>query len=404
MTDGDGKSATGTVKTSAGSGKDSSPTEALSAALASAERAFRDRHYGDERVMVAFSLGWQMAEVYRPDRRRRSQPAAEDDLPGISRLDAGELLEMGLFQVQAGITKLRDPICDAGLQVPDAQCFEERIQALSDPQERDLAIREFHVELLSTLTAADFRLGKAYGLGRALADTTRLPNDWRAELATHRVGTLATWIRDLSSALPPHAAHPVAQSLEAWSAWAQSPDANKGDTPRKLAAQGRLWRSLLSGEKRPTGVLETSDYLHAGEGMVKRTGALLLKFLRHYWWVALAALLLLGGGIYLIVGPGSGIAAGFGGLSIFASLGLSWKGIGSSLGTAAARVEEPLWQAELDTVIYARITPEEIVKSQNKHKPGPDEPSLVPDTQTGERPKAQAGSAQPAPPAARQEP
>ena len=57
--------------------------------------------------MVAFSLGWQMAEVYRPDRRGGSKPAAEDDLPGISRLSAAELQEMGLLQVQAGITKLR---------------------------------------------------------------------------------------------------------------------------------------------------------------------------------------------------------------------------------------------------------------------------------------------------------
>jgi hypothetical protein len=403
MTVGDGKSATGHEKTSTGSGKSESPTDALTAALAGAERAFHARHEGDERVMVAFSLGWQMAEVYRPDRRRSSVPAAQDDLPGISRLSAPELLEMGLLQVQAGITKLSDPICDAGLELPDAERFAQEIVPIEDPQLRDEAIRAFHVVLLSTLTAADFRYGKAYGLGRALADTTRLPPDWRAELATHRIGTLATWIRDLSSSLPPHAAHPVAQSLEAWSRWAQTQAGDGGDTRRKLSAQGRLWRSLLSGEKRPVGVLETSDYLQAGEGMVKRTGALILKFLRHYWWVVLIAIVLLGGGVWLIVGPGSGVAAGFGGASIFASIGLSWKGIGTSLGTAGARVEEPLWQAELDTVIYARITPEEIVKSQSKRKPGPDEPSLVADTQgEHQHPKAQAATAAAASP--RQEP
>jgi hypothetical protein len=396
----DGTSPTGTEKAPAASGKDESPTVALTAALASAEKAFRARQEGDERVMVAFSLGWQMAEVYRPDRRRNSPPAAQDDLPGISRLSAPELLEMGLFQVQAGITKLKHPICDAGLELPDAQHFAQKIVPLSDPQLRSDAIREFHVGLLATLTAADFRFGKAYGLGRALADTTRLPPDWRAELATHRVGTLASWIRDLASALPPHAAHPVAQSLEAWSRWAQSQAGDGGDTRRKLAAQGRLWRSLLSGEKRATGVLETSDYVKAGEGMVKRSGALISRFLLHYWWVVLTAVVLLGVGVWLIVGPGSGIAAGFGGASIFASIGLSWKGIGTSLGTAAARVEEPLWQAELDTVIYARITPDEIVKSQSKRKRGPDEPSLVADAQDGADQRAQASAATAAAPAA----
>jgi hypothetical protein len=361
--------------------KAGSPTDALTAALAAAEKDFREHRDGDPRVMVAFGLGWQMAEIYRPDRRHGSTPAAADDLPGISRFSAADLQEMGLFQVQAGITKLRDSICDAGLEVPDAQRFAEHIRSLGDRQRRRAEIREFHINLLSTLTAADFRLGKAYGLGRALADTTRLPPDWQAELKTHRVGTLAGWIRELSSALPPHAAHPVAQSLEAWSAWAQTQPGDGGDTTRKLSAQGRLWRSLLSGEKQPTGVLESSDYLRAGEGMVKRTGALIAKFLKHYWWLVLIAIVLLGGGVWLIVGPGSGLAAGLGGASIFTSIGLSWKGIGTALGTAGARVEEPLWQAELDAVIYQRITPDEIVKSQAKRKPGSDDPSLVADAQ-----------------------
>jgi hypothetical protein len=33
------------------------------------------------------------------------------------------------------------------------------------------AILDLHIALLVDLTAADYRLGKAYGLGRALADT-----------------------------------------------------------------------------------------------------------------------------------------------------------------------------------------------------------------------------------------
>ncbi len=331
--------------------------------------------------MVAFALGWQMAEVYRPDRRSGSKPAAQDDLPGISRLTAAELQEMGLLQVQAGITKLRDSICDAGLELPDAEQFAADIRQVISAQARHEDVREFHVGLLATLTAADYRLGKAYGLGRALADTTRLPPDWHAELATHRIATVGGWIRELASVLPPHAAHPVAQSLEAWSRWAQTQNGDGGQTRRKLSSQGRLWRSLLSGEKHPTDVLETNDYLRAGEGMLKRSGTLAVKFLRHYWWLVVIVIALLGFGVWLIVGPGSGLAAGLGGASIFASLGLSWKGIGTSLGTAGARVEEPLWQAELDQVIYERITPDEIVKSQRKHKPSPDDPLLVADAE-----------------------
>lgn len=361
-------------------GDDQSPTEVLSAAFESAAAAFRASSAGDPQVMIAFALGWQMAEVYRPDRRSGSKPAAAMDLPGVSGLSASERQEMGLFQVQAGVTKLRGPICAAGLDVPNAQHFGETVKGIGDPNARGQAIRDFHLTLLATLTAADHRLGKAYGLGRALADTTRLPPDWRAELATYRVATVARWIRELASALPPHAAHPVAQSLEAWGRWAEAQTGDGGDTRRKLGAQGRLWRSLLSGEKRATDVLETSDYLRAGEGMLQRTGALAGRFLRHYWGLVLTALVLLGVGVWLIVGPGSGVAAGVGGATIFASLGLSWKGIGSSLGGAGARIEQPLWQAELDQAIYERITPDEIVQSQRDRKRGPDDPSLDDET------------------------
>jgi hypothetical protein len=366
---------------SAAPAKDGSPTDLLTAAWAAADAMFKKGSTGDQQVMVAFGLGWQMAEVYRPDRRRGWRPAAQDDLPGISRLTAVELEKMGLFQLQSGIAKLRASICDAGLDVPNAERFAEMVSRVGDGNARREAVREFHVELLATLTAADFRLGKAYGLGRALADTTRLPPDWRAELQTYRVSTLAGWVRELASVMAPHAAHPVAQSLEAWSGWAQTQRGDGGETRRKLGAQGRLWRSLLSGEKQATDMLETSDYVRAGEGMVKANGALMRKVLWHYRTLVLFVIALLGLGVWLIVGPGNKIAAGFGGLSIFASIGLSWKGIGTSLGKAGVHVEEPLWQAALDQVIYERITPDEIVKSQRGQKPSPDEPSLVAETQ-----------------------
>jgi hypothetical protein len=359
-----------------GSSTSESPTEALSAAFETAAAAFRASAAGDQRVMVAFALGWQMAEVYRPDRRRSSEAATDDDLPEIEHLGAVELQAMGLLQVQAGITKLRPSICGAGLEEPDAERFADLIEEIDDPQAGRQAIRAFHIDLLATLSAADFRLGKAYGLGRALADATQSPPHWHAGLASDRIAIVATWIRELASVLPPHAAHPVAQSLEAWGRWAQEQSGDGGDTRQKLPAQGRLWRSLLSGEKEPTEVLEIGDYLSAGEGMLQRNGELAGKFLRHYWRLVSIAIVLLGVGIWLIVGPGSGLAAGLGAATIFTSVGLTWKGLGTSLGKAGAHVEEPLWQAELDQAIYERITPDEIVQSQRSHRTGPDEPSL----------------------------
>lgn len=354
----------------------SSPTDALTSFYEAATAVFKAADQAVQSVAVAFALGWQMAEVYRPDRRAGSRAASAEDLPGLSRLTASELQELGIFQIQAGTTKLRSTITNAGLEVPNAERLAEALKAVTDVKARETAIRDLHVKLLATLTAADFRLGKAYGLGRALADTTRYPPDYRVELASFRAATLAGWIRELASALPAHAAHPVAESLEAWSRWAQSAGTSEAKTPRKLAAQGRLWRSLLSGEKLPTDVLETIDYVHAGEGLVQRTGALAGRFLVHYWWLASAVVVLFGGGVWLIVGSGSGAAVGAGAATIFASLGITWKAIGSSLGAAAGKLEQPLWEGQLDRVIYERITPNEIVTSQRSRERSPDEPSL----------------------------
>ena len=42
--------------------------------------------------------------------------------------------------------------------------------------------------------------------------------------------------------------------------------------------------------------------------------------------------------------------------SILAALGLTWRGIGRSLGGLAGKLEQPLWGAELDTAIKQAIT------------------------------------------------
>jgi hypothetical protein len=325
---------------------------------------------------VAFTLGWQMAEVYRPDTHRSAKPASEHDLPGVSTLSADELQEMGLYQVQAGITKLAVSIKQAGLELPDAETFADNLKQTTDRSQRDKAVRDFHVALLSTLTAADFRQGKAYGLGRALADTTRFPPDLHNELKPYRVANLAAWTRDLATALPPHAAHPVADSLEAWSRWAAANPGSVGKTHGKLGAQGRLWRSLLSGERRAVDLLETGDYIKAGEGLLQQTAALTKRFLAHYKLLLAGIVALFVIGVVVIAASNTGGGDVAGAAAILASLGVTWKGIGASMGTAASRAEQPLWHAEIDTVIYERITPDEIVKHHSQMR-GPDDPSLV---------------------------
>ena len=62
-----------------------------------------------------------------------------------------------------------------GVDVPATRTAYAILKLRERVRQRDgakFSLKAFHVDLLSTLTAADFRLGKAYGLGRALADTT----------------------------------------------------------------------------------------------------------------------------------------------------------------------------------------------------------------------------------------
>jgi hypothetical protein len=134
----------------------------------------------------------------------------------------------------------------------------------------------------------------------------------------------------------------------------------------QLPPQGRLWRSLLSGEKRATDMLHQIDYLTAAEISLKNAGALAGRFLRHYVWPLVGALALLVVGIVVILVAGNAAGAVSGAAAIIAGLGLGWKTIGTSLGAAAARVETPLWGAALDEVIYQRITPHQLIEPGGK--------------------------------------
>jgi hypothetical protein len=353
------------VSADAGSAAAGSPSDALAAfantALADAKLAARGDP--DWRVSEAFALGWQMSEIYRPDAPEQAPPIQAGDLPDLSQLSSSDWDEIGLYQLQAGISKLSEAIIVAGLTVPDAERFSARLRPLTGEDRTD-ALKRFHIDLLATFTAADFRLGKAYGLGRALADATRFPVNYHVELQSSRVSVLTAWIRDLASAFPPHASRSVADSIERWGAWAantpQAGEATEAKILPHLQPQGRVWRSLLSGEKRSVDTLAQIDYLTAGEISLKNAGSLARRFLRHYAWACLAALALLVAGIVVILVAGNPAGIVSGAVAILAGLGFGWKTIGTSLGAAATRVEAPLWGAALDEVIYERITPSQL--------------------------------------------
>lgn len=311
----------------------------------------------DPLVSAAFALGWQMAELYRPRQRRRVEKT-DDDLPGLGSLGDDDRVGIMVDQVQASVTKLSAKIKECGLVPVDLGPLRESLS--TGRPELSVAVETAHKALLRTLTATDFRFGKAYGLGRALADTCRKPSDaesLRTELGRHRIANLRGWFDDLSSAFPPHAAHSVAASLEVWVKWAEGAEMTAIDDRLRAAfrRQGELWRALLSGEKRPTEMLEIDNYLDAARGLADHMHVVLRGVVVRFPWIVLTATLLLFGGIaLLIIGGGSAIVAGAG--SILAALGLTWKGLGGALGQLAGKLEQPLWGAVLDDVIAKAIT------------------------------------------------
>ncbi len=317
---------------------------------------------GPSDVSVALTLGWHLAELYRPT-RRRSYTAPGNDLPGLGRLSDLEYQRLQLDQLRVGVAKLK-PVVDAvNLTLPDIDAFGSTLPTPGqDDEARKRAIRDAHVKLLTALEAADFRLGKAYGLGRALADTCIGSTDLETlgeQLKDYRCEQLRAWLEDLESALPTYSGHAVSKSLADWSTWAEKKATGDevGRMLPRLHEQGRLWLSLLSGERSAPAVLDADSYVNAASLALKRTAGLVRGFLLRNWQLTVAALLLFAGGITLMLVDKTATASIVAGASgVVASIGLSWKAISTAFGQAVEKAEQPLWSDALADEIALAIT------------------------------------------------
>jgi hypothetical protein len=338
----------------------------------------------DATVSVAFALGWHMSELY--DEHSPGKDRQPPDLAGLSNLGKQQKLAVVINQVEAGVMKLKEPVTQAGLDAIDLT----DLKGLVQKQKHEDPVLATHEQLLAELIAADPRLGKAYGLGRALADSCHEPADFeglKKELNPYRIANLLRWLDDLASALPPHAAHSVATSLGRWSdalyppnegrlprtlnpwrklqSWRERrrrPRAIKARDPAKtdeavktLRRQGELWRALLSGEKQGRDMLEIDNYLDAGKELVHRMAVIGRRAVLRVPLLTVGVIGLVGAGVWLLSkGSSSQLVAGA--TSVLAALGLTWKGLGGVLGQLAGKLEQPLWGAVLDDAIADAIT------------------------------------------------
>lgn len=311
-----------------------------------------------------------MARLYTGPLSSAAEPELAQDLPGLSGLPAAQLVTLGLGQADVALNRLRTFLGDAQLPATDGV----RAATQADPPVRDAirkAILDLHIALLIRLTAADYRMGKAYGLGRALADTCSTAHHDQAErrralqdhLEPHRVLVMTAWLDDLKTVLPAHASQSVADSLERWARWAGAVDLAKLDskavneTTRVLHWCGQRWRAVLSGEKDAQDVLTTSDYVSAARGTLVRVGSIARSLAWQLLGPLAAAAVLIGVGIWLIIANHSTaqVVAGLG--TVAGGLGITWRSAAGALGHFSLDLARPLWESEIDLAVAARLTP-----------------------------------------------
>jgi hypothetical protein len=317
------------------------------------------------RIGGAVALGWQVAQLFHSPVHRgpACDPGRGDHLPGRSEFPgASQSVWLG-EQIQSQVQQL--------MASPPQVLIEALADALAALTNRDRsrdatldAVFTLHCRLLESLTVSDVLLGKAYGLGRAIAETSLLPANaitdehraaqFRAMFEAGRLITIKDWLADLKTLLPSHTAYAVSRSLHDWQRWvAAAPDTADWAAARSaVRVQGRLWRELLTGEKAARDILSLSDYLAAA-----RRGT--MELIWRFWWVIAAAAILTGGVIYAgsslhslpdlvrVVGSIAWLAG---------AAGLLAKGATAVLGQGLTRAEGWLWQTELDGSVALAAT------------------------------------------------
>jgi hypothetical protein len=316
----------------------------------------------DGLVAAAFSLGWYLGVLC-------SEHSVMDTLAGdFAGIDETESINVCLRYVQVGCTKLAKIVEPTGQKPFDAAELAAAIQTAAETG-RAAPAHRLHLEAFSILSAADFRLGRAYRLGRDMFGLTGRPGgaeQLKDRLSDAAVAPIVAALDDLSSALPPHAGHAVRASLVEWNGSVEGDgtakevqDAVAPDNARTwalLRRQGELWRAVLSGDKSAKEMLEIADYLDAAQRLSTRMRSIAGRLLRTFPILVAVVLILFIGGIVAMVATHSAATAAAGAGAILTSLGLSWKGLGGALGRLARQVEDPLWGAEIDHAVTRAIT------------------------------------------------
>lgn len=366
---------------------------------------------------LCLQLGWSMQRLYR------AKPVAEgardelpDRLPGLSRLTRLNRVKIDHGRAENCLAGIASALSWTAAQTPNIHTIHERMDvferptgrvrpvAVGDPvEDYRMAVLDCHVALITALNAAEANLGKAYTLGRALADTCQ-PNQTEQVLldgfAPYRLAQLQQDLNDLASALPDHAAKAVGQSMTWWRDAVYMADHSEAgkvhrallvkirtDAPelrrrvlpnrridrsaatgdlesllKALPRQGELWRVVLTGEKDPLDLLVPDDYLDAAQRAVAGGRRIAARTLVAAPWAAISVLVLGTGVLAAVLHFVSSSQASDGGklaaalVAVGGYLGSLARAAMPRLKSAVNAVEKPLWQAALDFMAAEAIS------------------------------------------------
>ena len=342
----------------------------------------------------AVALGWAMAELYAavvPENLKppavveshqapptiaevSDRPQLQADLPGLGSLRDRQKTTLLIREVESGIHEMSSVLASAGLQDVAVPPLTELVRVGGDEGRYQMAAKvlTLHTEVLVSLHAADRSIGRAYALGRALADITLRPQPaddagLQRDFNVGRVATLTQELQDLHSVLPPHTGRAVSSSIGIWQEWTRSPRWNDAplvwatsgaEVTALLRQQGSRWRLLLTGEKEPLDELSADDYVKAGGYLLGRANQILRSFSTRNWpWLvltgalAIALAVLAGAALGSIEAKATGIA-----VSLLAGVGVTTASLRAAVRNVWRSAQEDLWQAELDLAVGRAAT------------------------------------------------
>ncbi len=356
------------------------------------------------KVQRAFVLGWHIAELRYLPKDVHSTSSQDDPLPPAPNLDFETRARLLVAQISADLDWLgletsggMRPLGATGPPSSPGADATLELEAIKVPASADLvgsgaeaAAESLHRPILVRLTVSSAELGKAYSLGVGLARTVlqayeeaqpvlgaatdgRDPSSALGAVkqcvargfTEQRVRELWSDIKDLKSRFPPYAADPIAAGVMDWFNWAGGSQLKRGQpsdsdqlqtVSARLRRQGQIWRALLSGERKPTDVLLTANYIDGAIDLLRKYASLVVRMLGRNWGTALVLLFtlaVLGVAVIVLQRFSSSFLTWIAGL--LAALGVTSAGVLAAVKSLAARTEQALWETELTAAIGVAI-------------------------------------------------